>query len=108
MSASETYYSAYSEDVRKNNVAPIVSERGKWPEKLEGEEWTRPSGKEALSHSWGDPAYGPVRVHVSNKGRVMEVQSIMRGMSHICAVHQNMTDYINYRRPLSINMYLWG
>ena len=108
LSASETYYSSYVEDAEKNNVAPIVAERGKWVADLDGETWEQPRGKQALTHRWGDPAYGPVWVSVSNLGRVREVQSIMRVMSHICAVHRSKDDYYNYRRPMSMNMYLWG
>lgn len=107
-SAGQTYYTSYVSDVEKNNVQPIVADRGKWVDNLEGEEWVRSEGRNALTHRWGDPAYGPVTVRVSNKGRVMEVQSIMRGMSHICAVHRSKDDYWNYRRAMSMNMYLWG
>jgi hypothetical protein len=108
LSAGETYYNSYAADVRKDNVEPLLAKEGKWPEDLDGETWHRPEGRDALGHRWGDPAYGPVSVYVSNKGRVMEVQSLRRGMSHLCAVHQNMDDYMNYRRPMSANMYLWG
>lgn len=108
LSAGETYYNSYVTEATRENVAPIVAERGKWVPNLDGETWETPRGREALSHRWGDPAYGPVYVSVSNMGRVMEVQSIMRGMSHICAVHRSKDDYYAYRRPMSVNMYLWG
>lgn len=107
-SAGQTYYSSYVEETTKNNIQPIIAPRGKWVESLEGEEWTCPQGREALSPQWGDPMYGPVRVSVSNKGRVREVQSVMRGMSFVCAVHRTVGDYLNYKRTMPINTYLWG
>jgi hypothetical protein len=100
-------YDNYVKQVTARNVEPIVSEAGVWPENLEGEEWTdRSRGKDAMSNQWGDREYGPVSVRTSNLGRVMEVQSIQRGMSFVVAVHRTREDYRNYRRPMGMFHYL--
>lgn len=100
-------YDNYVKQATANNVAPIVGERGEWPEKLEGEIWTdRSMGKDAMTNRWGDREYGPVKVYTSNMGRVMEVQSLQRGWTFIAAVHRTKDDYYNYRRPLGMFHYL--
>lgn len=105
-SAQETYYRGYVKKVTANNVAPIVGKRQEWPENLEGEEWTKEEGKGCLSPKWGDYQYGPTTVYTSNKGRVMEVQSLNGGLSFICAVHRTRDDFSSYRKPLGMFHYL--
>lgn len=106
-SAQQTYYDSYVKQVTADNVAPILCDEGKWPDALEGEEWSRPEGRDALSNRWGDPEYGPVSVWVSSLGRVMEVQSLRRGASFIAAIHRTRDDFYNYRRPLGMFHYLY-
>ncbi len=103
--AQETYHQAYVKQVTADNVQPIIAPRGQWPEKLEGEIWTDKPGATA---GWGDREYGPVYVRTSNMGRVMEVQSLMRGLTFMVAIHRTHDDYSNYRRPLGIFHYLHG
>lgn len=108
MSSSMTYYSTYVEETTKNNVQPIMAPRGEMVPDLDGEIWTQPEGRDAMAPKWGDVGYGWVSVYVSNMGRVKEVQSIMRGMSFVCAVHRNINDYRSFERAMPINTYLWG
>jgi hypothetical protein len=106
-SAQETHYRAYVELTTKNNVEPIVYEDGVLQVDLDGEVWTRSEGRYAMTHRWGDPEYGPVTVYTSNLGRVMEIQSIRRGLSSIRAIHRTQNDYFNYRRPMGMFHYLY-
>lgn len=106
-SAQQTYYDSYVKQVTANNVAPIVYEADQKQVDLEGEVWTREEGRNALTHRWGDREYGPVTVYTSNLGRVMEIQSIRRGMSSIRAIHRTLDDYWNYRRPMGMFHYLY-
>ena len=108
MSSSMTFYNSYVDEATKNNVQPLIAPRGEMVPDLDGETWTRPSGRDAMSPKWGDLVYGRVSVYVSNMGRVKEVQSIMRGMSFVCAVHRTMNDYRIFERAMPINTYLWG
>lgn len=107
VSAQETYYAGYVKLVTKNNVDPTVYPTDEVQVDLDGEVWTESTGRYALTHRWGDRDYGPVYVYTSNLGRVMEVQSIRRGMSSIRAIHRTMDDYFNYRRPMGMFHYLY-
>lgn len=107
MSAQSSQYKNYVTKNTKSNVEPEVGEQGVMPKSLDGETWTdRSLGRDAMTHRWGDREYGPVRVEVSNLGRVREIQSIRRGWSFIVAVHATKQNYFNYQRPLGMFHYL--
>lgn len=106
MNQQSEIYQRYVKQTTKDNVEPTVLERNVWP-KTEGETWERSLGRDGKSSKWGSYEYGEVKVYVSNLGRVMEVQSLNRGLSFICAIFENERDQTFYRQPLGMFHYLY-
>ena len=100
-------YENYVASVSAGNVEPMVYKRNQDPEPVEGEVWTESTGRDALSATYSDLEYGPVRVYTSNLGRVMERQSLMRGLFHRVAIHRTSEDHRNYRRTMGMFHYLY-
>lgn len=98
-------YETYAAAVTSKNVEPISYKRGEEPESLAGEIWTESTGRNALTATYSDLEYGPVRVYTSNFGRVMERQSLSRGLDHIVVIHRTRDDHLFYCRPMGMFHY---
>lgn len=91
-----------------NVVQPTVLPKGTWPEKLEGEIWTKECGRYCRTAKWAEREYGSTAVYSTSTGRVIEFQSLHRGLSFIVAVFENEKDWLNFRRPMGMFHYFHG